>query len=69
MEADGLVERVRCASDGRVFYASLTDAGLARLKQAWPTHLDSVRRRLLDRLDGLDVGALAQVLTRLAAED
>jgi hypothetical protein len=31
--------------------AVLADAGLARVEQAWPTHLASVRRHLFDHID------------------
>ena len=44
LEGLGLVRRERCADDGRGTNAVLTDAGLERLRQAWPTHLLSVRR-------------------------
>lgn len=66
LEGEGLVERVRCDEDARGLHAVLTDAGLARLRQAWPTHLASVRRHILDHLDGADPAALTSVLERLA---
>ncbi|WP_204358663.1 MarR family winged helix-turn-helix transcriptional regulator [Streptosporangium sp. 'caverna'] len=71
LEAQGLVKRVKCAEDARGLNAVLTDAGLARLEQAWPTHLDSVRRHIIDHLDGLDLVRLARALERFgtAVED
>src|SRR5687768_2902037 len=36
LAADGFVARVRCEDDARGANAVLTDAGLARLEQAWP---------------------------------
>jgi DNA-binding MarR family transcriptional regulator len=57
---DGLVERVRSDEDTRVVIAVLTDAGLRRLKHAYPTHLAGVRRYVIDHLDGFDLGALAK---------
>ncbi|SNT16952.1 transcriptional regulator, MarR family [Streptosporangium subroseum] len=66
LEAQGLVKRVKCAEDARGLNAVLTDDGLARLEQAWPTHLDSVRRHIIDHLDGLDLVQLARALERFA---
>ena len=66
LQADGLVDRVRCAQDGRGWNAVLTGAGLARLRRAWPTNLHSVRRHLLDHLDGIDLGVLAKAFGDVA---
>jgi DNA-binding MarR family transcriptional regulator len=66
LEQRGLVERVRCEADGRGANAVLTEAGLQRLKEAWPTHLASVRRHLLDHVQGEDLEALTRVLQRMA---
>jgi DNA-binding MarR family transcriptional regulator len=66
LEGPGLIERVRCEEDARGYHAVLTDAGLARLQQAWPTHLASVRRHVFDHLDGIDLAQLARALERIA---
>jgi DNA-binding MarR family transcriptional regulator len=66
LESEGLVQRVRCEQDGRGWNAVLTDAGLARLEQAWPTHLAAVRRLVLAHLDGIDLGRLTQALQQIA---
>ena len=58
--ADGLVERRRCEDDGRGFYAVLTQRGLDRLERAYPTHLASARRHVMDHLAGFDLDALAE---------
>nr|WP_262840604.1 MarR family winged helix-turn-helix transcriptional regulator [Sphaerisporangium corydalis] len=42
LERDGLVERVACASDRRASYATLTDAGLARLETVVPQHVKDI---------------------------
>lgn len=68
LEERDLLRRERCPSDGRAWNAVLTDAGLLRLRQAWPTHLASVRRHLLDHLQALDLPALTAALQRIAAE-
>ena len=62
LESHGFLKRERSPSDARGLIAVLTDAGLARLREAWPTHLESVRRRIFDHLTGLDLCALAAAL-------
>jgi DNA-binding MarR family transcriptional regulator len=68
LEGQGLVHRERSGSDGRGWNAVLTDAGLERLRQAWPTHLASVRRHVFDHLNDIDVPAFATALQRFAAD-
>ncbi len=67
LEGLGLVSRERCASDGRGMEAVLTDAGLERLRHAWPTHLHSVRRHVMDHLQALDLPAITAALEHFAA--
>ncbi|MET8079187.1 MarR family transcriptional regulator [Streptomyces sp. NPDC005303] len=59
LEADGLVSREQSTEDARSFNAVLTDAGSARLEQAVPVHVASVRRHLFDHLEGVDLAKLA----------
>ena len=66
LEADGFVERVTCTQDARGSNAVLTDLGLARLQQAYPTHLASVRRHVINHWRGLDLTQLAQALDPIA---
>jgi DNA-binding MarR family transcriptional regulator len=65
--ADGLVERVSCADDRRGQWASLTDAGYARLREASPTHLRGIAEHFLERLSADDLAALERSLSRLTA--
>jgi DNA-binding MarR family transcriptional regulator len=65
--ADGLVERVLCESDRRGQWAALTDAGLARLRRASPTHLRGIATHFLDRLSADDIAALERMLDGVAA--
>ena len=58
----GLVERVRDDSDGRGQMAVLTEAGYQRLERAWPTHLTSVRRHVMDHLSDLDLTRFARAM-------
>src|SRR5690349_9266700 len=48
LEKEGWVSRCSDTSDGRANLARLTDAGLARLEEAWPVHLASARRLVVD---------------------
>jgi len=64
LEADGLLKRVSCERDARGTNAVLTYRGLKRLQAAWPTHLASVRRHIVDHLDDLDLPRLAVALQR-----
>jgi DNA-binding MarR family transcriptional regulator len=66
LEKLGLTERVRCDQDARGWNAVLTEAGLARLQQAWPAHLASVRRHVLDHVEDTDLKKLVRVLRRIA---
>ena len=65
--ADGLVERVICETDRRGQWAALTDAGLARLRRAAPTHLRGVATHFLDRLSSDDLAALERMLDGVVA--
>lgn len=67
LQGQGFVQREQHCGDGRGWNAVLTDAGLQRLRQAWPTHLASVRRHVLDHLDDVDVAAFTTALQRFAA--
>ncbi|MER5686770.1 MarR family transcriptional regulator [Streptomyces sp. NPDC002205] len=66
LEKQGLIQRAKCQEDLRGWNAVLTDDGFARLREAWPAHLASVRRHVLDNLAGHDLAALAAALQRVA---
>jgi DNA-binding MarR family transcriptional regulator len=68
LEAQGLVERERVSCDRRGLNAVLTDAGLDRLRRAWPTHLASVRRHVMDHLGELDLPAVVAALRNFASD-
>ncbi|MEU0532573.1 MarR family winged helix-turn-helix transcriptional regulator [Amycolatopsis tolypomycina] len=63
----GLVEKRRCAEDGRASNAVLTEAGLAKLEAAYPSHLARVRASVFDHLSAEDIRTAGPVLARLAA--
>ncbi|GAA3641210.1 MarR family transcriptional regulator [Microbacterium awajiense] len=62
LEQLGFVARERSATDGRGADVVLTDKGLERLRRAWPSHLQSARRRVLDHLDEDEVRILTRAL-------
>jgi len=68
LEAGGLIKRVSCEQDARGTNAVLTYRGLKALLEAWPTHLASVRRNIMDHLGDLDLPALAGALQRFGTE-
>ena len=68
LESSGYVKRIKCEDDARGWNAVLTSQGLARLQEAWPTHLLSVRRRIFDHLGELDLPSLAKALDAIAGE-
>jgi DNA-binding MarR family transcriptional regulator len=65
LESQGHLRRTPCERDARGFNAVLTEAGLARLQEAWPAHLASVRRRIFDHLESTDLPQLAKVLAAM----
>jgi DNA-binding MarR family transcriptional regulator len=69
LEGKGLVERRPSTTDGRVHEAVLTGAGRRRLNEALPAHLASVRRRIFDKLDGIDMSMCTTALSRMSAEE
>ncbi len=61
LEAAGLVGRTACATDGRGVVALLTESGYARLVEAAKTHVEGVRRYLVDPADPADLVAMGRV--------
>ncbi len=61
MEKRGLVERRECAEDGRGAYVMLTPLGRSTLEKAAPSHVESVREVLFDRLDDAEVAQLGRI--------
>jgi len=61
----GYVRREPDTTDRRVINAVLTDDGMAKLVDAAPTHVDGVRRHLLDHLTKSQIRQLGGVLRAL----
>jgi DNA-binding MarR family transcriptional regulator len=61
----GLVERRPSETDRRVMLAVLTPTGIAAMKAAAPTHVESVRARIFDQVDRDDIAAIERVFTSI----
>jgi MarR family 2-MHQ and catechol resistance regulon transcriptional repressor len=58
LERDGLVERRACPTDRRGSLAAITHAGIARLDEVLPGHLDLVEKWFTSRLPQAELDAL-----------
>jgi DNA-binding MarR family transcriptional regulator len=63
----GLVERVASPSDRRVMFAALTPAGQAKLEEAAPDHVASVRKRFFKGLSRDQVRTLGDIFETVRA--
>jgi len=61
----GFVEKAACASDARVVYAKLTDAGREKLSSATNDHVASIRGLFGGRFSGAELRTLCDFLERL----
>nr|WP_249357776.1 MarR family transcriptional regulator [Nocardia cyriacigeorgica] len=68
MEAQGLVRRNTCVEDGRGVLAELTDAGMRRLSEAAPGHVEAVRKGFIDLLTPGQLDVIADVFGRIDLE-
>ena len=64
MEKQGLVKRVSCEEDRRVLYATLTEAGRARIEAMFPPHAERIRQAV-SGLDADEQTQLIQLLKKL----
>ena len=60
---------MRSTDDGRGRQAQLTEAGIAMLELAAPTHVRSVREHLLDVIGHDDLLQLGRILAKTLDED
>jgi DNA-binding MarR family transcriptional regulator len=65
LERAGWVERATCESDRRVVYATLTEAGRGKLREASASHLAAVRDYFERRYSEEELTHLAELLGRL----
>lgn len=62
LQKQDLITKKRCAGDGRGFIAVLTELGLARLRQAYPSHLASARRHVFAHLPPSQIRSVGNAL-------
>jgi DNA-binding MarR family transcriptional regulator len=65
LERHGFVEKATCETDARVSYAKLTDAGLAKLREASHTHLAGIEELFTGRFSDGELELLTEFLSRL----
>jgi DNA-binding MarR family transcriptional regulator len=65
LQAAGLVDKAHCASDARVTYAVLTEAGVAMVEELRADHVEQVRSIFRESLNEREVEQLAELLGRL----
>ena len=63
---EGLVRRTASEGDGRGVVITLTEAGLARLAEAVPVHLEGVSRLFIERLDDQELEVLERALEKVS---
>jgi MarR family transcriptional regulator, 2-MHQ and catechol-resistance regulon repressor len=68
LEDQGLVGKGACKEDARVSYAILTDAGLEKLREAAPGHIEDIDRRLRAALSEDELRTLHELLSRLGGD-
>ncbi|MDO5684296.1 MAG: MarR family transcriptional regulator, partial [Propionibacteriaceae bacterium] len=69
MEKAGLVEREACPSDRRGVWARLTDTGFELLKDAAPSHVESVRESFVEAVEPEDFRALGRAFEAVLAAE
>jgi DNA-binding MarR family transcriptional regulator len=69
LERDGFVAREECASDRRVSYAVLTEAGRDKLREASKSHTRQIRELLGSPYDEEELEQLVALLDRLPGVD
>jgi DNA-binding MarR family transcriptional regulator len=67
LEDQDLVGKGACKEDARVSYAILTEAGLNKLREASPGHIEDIERQLADVLDADEMRTLTELLGRIGS--
>ena len=67
MEQGGLVGRTNCPTDRRGVWAELTAKGFELIKEAAPTHVETVRRNFIEVMSEEDYAAVGRVFHAVVA--
>jgi DNA-binding MarR family transcriptional regulator len=65
---EGLVRRANAAGDGRGVLVALTEAGIARLTETLPVHLQGVSQLFVERLDDQELAVLESALGKVIVD-
>ena len=65
MDREGLVRREACTTDRRSSYAVITDAGLRRLDEVLPGHLELVQQWFIGQLSPAQLEQMLESLRRI----
>lgn len=68
LEAQGLIQRIRCETDGRGFQVSLTPAGQQRLRRMHVFHLRGVREHFLRHLNEDEQKTLGEIWAKIGGQ-
>ena len=67
MEKTGLVKRTSCPTDRRGVWAELTPEGFELIKEAAPTHVETVRRNFVEVVSEEDYAAVGRAFAAVIA--
>lgn len=67
LEAEQLIERRACPSDGRVQHAQLTEKGVETLRRIWPVYRAGIARHFAAHFTAEEARVVAAVLGRVVA--
>ncbi len=65
LEKEGYLRREGCESDGRVFYAILTEDGKAALHRAWPVYEKVIEEDFAKAMSAPEATELSRILKRV----
>jgi DNA-binding MarR family transcriptional regulator len=65
LERSGLIRRAKCSADKRAVDATLTEKGLALVREAAADHVTAVRELVFDRLTPAQARSLAEITRTL----
>lgn len=65
MDREGLIRREACASDRRSSYAVITEAGIKRLEDVLPGHLDLMQQWFIGQLSPAELDQMMESLRRI----
>jgi len=66
MVGEGFVRRTSSEGDGRGVVVALTEAGLGRLTEAVPVHLQAVSKLFLEQLEDQELAVLERALDKVS---